>query len=372
MPKIAIVTNTAWNIVNFRMGLMRALREQGNEVICIAPSDERVSFIEEQGFRFVPLTQLSRKGMNLLKDFSLIRELSRIYKEEQIDMAMHFTIKPNIYGSIAAASVNVKSICTVTGLGYTFLSQGFVHKITKVLFRLAFRKAEKVIFQNYDDQQLFVESRLVGAAKTLIIKGSGVNTEYFKPRHAQHTANGKIRLLYVGRLLYDKGLRELYEVSGILAREFPNLEIHIVGGIDNENPSAIRQEFLDKWLKEQSAVQYHGATDDIRPFIAEADVIVLPSYREGLPRTNLEAMCMEKPIITTDVPGCKDTVIEGMNGLMVEVKSPESLANAIRKIIRLDEAQRHAMGVHGRRLAIQDFDEKIVINKYLNVVNAVS
>lgn len=368
--RIAIVTNTAWNIVNFRMGLMQALREQGYEVICIAPPDERVRMIEERGFRFIPLRHLSRKGMNLFKDFSLISELYKIYKQENITLVLHFTIKPNIYGAIAAALVNISSVCTVTGLGYTFLSQGFVHRVTKVLFKLAFWKADKVIFQNSDDQRLFVESHLVDPRKTLIINGSGVNTTYFMPMPSRRKGDGKIQLLYIGRLLYDKGLRELYEVSVMLFKEFPDLEFHIVGGIDNENPSAISREFLDKWILELPSVRYHGVTEDIRPFIADADVIILPSYREGLPRTNLEAMCMEKPIITTDVPGCKDTVIDGENGLKATVKNPESLANAIRKIIGLDEQQRHTMGVNGRRIAIKDFDEQIVIDKYLNLINA--
>ncbi len=352
------------------MGLMRALREMGYEVVCIAPPDERVRIIKDNGFRFVPLRHLSRKGMNLFRDISLTTELYRLYKREDVALALHFTIKPNIYGAIAASWAGIGSVCTITGLGYTFLSQGFVHRLTKLLFRMAFRRADKVVFQNDDDRQLFIESKLVDLTKTTIIKGSGVNTEYFKPMPARRHSDGKIRLLYIGRLLYDKGLRELHEASRLLSPEFPQLEFHIVGGIDEGNPSAIHREFLENWLREQVNVTYHGETDDIRPFIADADIIVLPSYREGLPRTNLEAMCMEKPIITTDVPGCKDTVVEGKNGLKTEVRNASSLSDAIRKMIGLNEAQRHAMGVTGRHIAIRDFDEKIVISHYLSVIHA--
>lgn len=361
--KIGIVLNTAWNIHNFRLGLLRALIQAGYEVVAIAPKDAFVSSIQETGAQFVPLQQLSRKGVNPFKDWMLYRELYQIFKQHQLDAVLLYTIKPNIYGNWAAKKLGIPSIATVTGLGYSFMQEGIVHQIVKLLYRSAFRKAERVAFQNSDDKALFEDLRLCTSDQTRLIKGSGINTNYFQPM-PKTTAETDFVFLFVGRLLYDKGVRELLQAAEKLQAARANTVFWVVGGIDEGNPSAIQKDLLD-YYEQEGAIKYLGRSSDVRAIMREADAVVLPSYREGLPRVMLESLAMGKPVITTDVAGCRETIKDGENGFCIPAQDDMALFEALVKMRDLSAEERQAMGAVGRTMALEEFDEQIIVSHYL-------
>ncbi len=364
--KIAIVLNTAWNIYNYRLGLIRALIAAGHEVVAIAPPDEFVPQIVATGCTFVPTHKLSRKGTNPVKDWQYSQELYKIYKAQAIDIALQYTIKPNIYGSMAAGRAGIKSISTVTGLGYSFLSDGLVNKIAKLLYKKAFSATSLVAFQNRDDQALFQDLGLCPAQKTTLIKGSGINTTYFCPL-PKTQENSDLIYLFVGRLLYDKGVVELLAAARQLKQEHPATQFWIVGAIDQGNPSAISEEMLQEYIAD-STINYLGQSDDVRSIMQNADVVVLPSYREGLPRVMLESLAMAKPIVTTDVAGCREVIQDTRNGFLVPVKDSTALAIALQKMYECSPAQRSEMGKVGRQMALDIFDEQAIINRYFEEI----
>lgn len=362
MKKIAVVTNTSWNILNFRSSLIKDL-QKSYEVLLIAPKDEYSSQIKTLA-PTIFLKKLNRKGTNPVTDLKLVNELKNVYTNNKIDLALHFTIKPNIYGSMAAKKANVPSIAVVTGLGYTFLSNGIAAKIAKRLYKHAFHRNNMTVFQNEDDRKLFVELGLVPEIKSRVINGSGIDTDLFSPRKKEDWQEG-FHFLFIGRLLYDKGVRELFSAFNHQFKKEENVYLHIVGDIDNQNPSAFSQEELDAVLPENENIIYHGRIDGVQQMIADSDCVVLPSYREGVPRVMLEAMSMAKPIIATDVAGCKETVIEGLNGFLVESQNHLDLSQKMREMTTISDSQRDKMGEKGRSLAIKRFSTKVINKNFL-------
>lgn len=367
-PTIALVVNTAWNIVNFRRNLIHALTERGYTVLAMAPEDEFVSQIESAGARFIALKQLSRKGTNPLQDMRLMAELRQLYKKEKVDIALHYTIKPNIYGTLAANMAGVRSLCTVTGLGYTFLSKGIASKAARQLYKYAFRKTDMVWFQNADDQKLFLKNGWSSPERTGLVPGSGIDTDFFHPRYNSPRKEDRFRFLFIGRLLYDKGIRELLQAFDLLSQSHPEVDLHIIGAYDTGNPSGLSQATFEKYLEKHPQVRYLGTTEDVRSHLATADAVVLPSYREGLPRVLLEGMSMAKPLIATDVPGCRETVIPGKNGFIAPVKEAQGLCLAMQQLIDLPKEEREEMAHNSRQLALDRFDQRIVIQRYLDWV----
>jgi glycosyltransferase involved in cell wall biosynthesis len=360
---IAIVVNTSWNIYNFRGGLVRELIRQGATVIALAPPDEfSQRLVDELGVTFVPLRRLSRKGTNPAQDMRLMFELVRIYRRYRVDVALHYTIKPVIYGSLAARLTGVRNISTLTGLGYAFITPGLVNRVVRGLYRQALRSAHWTYFQNADDHRLFLDGRMVPIDRSGIISGSGINTDHFQP--GTDPGDESLIFLFVGRLLFDKGIVEFHEAARSLRRIYPEAQFHVVGGLDPNNPSAVSAEMLQLW-KDSGDIIYHGQVSDTRPFIAASTAVVLPSYREGLPRVMLEGMSMGKPLVATDVPGCRETVVDGENGFLVTVRDAGSLARGMEKIIQLGAAERREMGRRGRELALHRFAEPVIVAEYL-------
>ena len=362
---VAIVVNTSWNIYNFRGGLVRTLVERGARVIAIAPADEYSGKLEDElGVTFVPVTRLSRKGTNPVQDFRLLLELAAIYRRYKVGAVLHYTIKPVIYGSLAARLVGVKNISTLTGLGYAFITPGLVNKVVKRLYRRALRSAYWTYFQNGDDRQLFLAAGLVSPDRSGVVPGSGIDTDKFAPAAAP---KGGMQFLFIGRLLFDKGVVEFHDAARALRRTYPDVTFHIVGGLDDGNPSGVPSSMVKLW-EDSGDIVYHGQVSDTRPRIAAATAVVLPSYREGLPRVMLEGMAMGKPLVATDVPGCRDTIEEGSNGYLVTVQDVESLAAGIEKIILLSAGERTAMGQRGRQLALTRFAEPVIVDHYTKLL----
>jgi glycosyltransferase involved in cell wall biosynthesis len=346
---IGIVANTAFNIYNFRLGLIRDLQREGYHVIAIAPKDVYADLLRENGVEYIELKNLARKGTNPVNDLLLVNELRKIYKREKLHAVLQYTIKPNIYGTLAARFTHTKTICTVTGLGYTFLNNTLSSKIAHRLYRYAFGYASKVLFQNKDDLQTFLENKLVQEYKTMIVHGSGIDTDYFYSGFCKaEIRSHAIQFLMIGRLLRDKGVYEYVEAARNILRKNKEVGFHLLGEIDYDNPSAIKKEELQSWIDEKT-IRYHFYAKDTRPFICNSDCVVLPSYREGMPRVILEAMSMAKPCITTDAPGCRDAVIDGETGFICKVADAASLQEALEKFMVLNDEYKKRLGVNARK-----------------------
>lgn len=365
--KVAVVLNTSWNIYNFRMSLLKALAEQGHEVHTLAPLDDFTPYLTAAGFTHHNVRMDSR-GANPIKDMALIFEFGAIYKKIKPDVVLHFTIKPNIYGTLAARLLNIPVINNVCGLGTVFLKKGVVSWVAKSLYKLAFRFPKKVFFQNEDDQQLFVAEKLVKLELTGLLPGSGINVSDFVP--VPFKTNKEFTFLLVARLIYDKGIAEYIEAIRILRKYGVKARFQLLGGTDPEHKRGISLKVLDEWIKE-GLVDYLGKTKNVQSFVNDADCIVLPSYREGSPRSLMEAACLQKPIITTDVAGCRHVVEHQYNGLLCKLQNPEDLAGKMEEMMRLPEADRLRMGTNGRKKMEKEFSDKIIIKKYLEAIDSI-
>jgi glycosyltransferase involved in cell wall biosynthesis len=347
---------------------MNALKEKGFNIAFCAPYDKYAEKLKNRGFKYFRIN-LDRKGTDIFKDLKLIYNLYKIYKKEKPDLVFHYTIKPNIYGAVAAKLAKIKCVNTVTGLGYVFMKENLLSKLVKFLYRISFKFPKKTFFLNESDSEFFIKNRIVNRNKTILVKGSGVNTEFFDSNFCKdfEKEGGKFIFLMASRVLWDKGVGEFVSASRIVKKKYPNGKFLLLGPIDKGNPSAIPEEKIKKWQK-QGLINYSGKTDDVRPFICQADCIVLPSYyREGIPRSLLEAMAMEKPIVTTNAVGCREVVEEGKNGYLCEVKNSKDLAIKMEKILNLGEEKRLEMGKYGREKVIIEFDERIVIRKTIRI-----
>ncbi len=346
---------------------MAALEAQGYEVVVIAPVDAYMSYLNKTTrTRHIPLLHLRRKSSNPLHDLVLFAELIRILNREQPDLVINYTIKLNIYGNLAAAVCGLRSICSVTGLGYTFIHSGLIQQTSILLHRFSFIFAEKVIFENIKDRELFIEKNVISAQKSLSIKGCGIDLQYFKP--VEQPKNIFCTFLFIARLLYDKGIQEYVDAAILVKKRFPDAQFQILGEFDNENPAAITETTLNNWVA-NGAVQYLGYTTDVRNPIAKADCIVLPSYREAIPRVLQEAMAMTRPVISTRTAGCEEAVEDGKNGFLVPIKDSEALAEAMLHIIRLSHEERASLGYYGRKKAETEFDDKFIAQQFLQAID---
>jgi len=367
---IAIVINTSWNIFNFRMGLIKALQKEGYEVIAIAPKDEYSERLEKIGIRYYNI-DINNKGTNPFEDVKLIVKFYKLYKRIHPDILLHYTIKPNIYGSMAAGMLGIPVISNISGLGTVFLNDALSSKVARFLYKVALKIPKKVFYQNVHDRQLFIDSGLVSADKTGLLPGSGIDTEVFKPHKTMKPENGIVKFLFIARLLRDKGLVEYVEAAKMMLKEGvasdKKIEFHILGAFYPGNPTAITEIEMKEW-EDAGIIKYLGVSDDVTAVIEKYDCIVLPSYREGLSRVLLEAASMAKPIITTNVPGCKEVVDDGINGYLCDVRDVDSLAKQIEKMSTLSTLERIEMGKLGRKKVITEFDEAFVIEKYKKAI----
>jgi len=364
--RIAIVLNTSWNIYNFRMNFVKALLAEGHEIHTVAPHDDYTHYLTEVGCIHHDLKMDSR-GANPIKDFLLVFELLSAYRKVKPDVILHYTIKPNVYGTLAAAILRIPSINNVCGLGTIFLKTNVVSSIAIALYRFAFRFPKKVFFQNPDDRTLFIDNKLVNSDVTELIPGSGIDLSRFVP--SDFKRNQKFTFLLVSRLISDKGVHEFIEAIQQLKAAGMDAKFQILGAKDPSHKRGIKLKVIDEWIS-SGTIEYLGTAKDVRPFIQQADCIVLPSYREGTPRTLLEAASIAKPIITTDVPGCHQVVIDGYNGLLCKLKDATDLAQKMRTMANFDDEKLRTMGLNGRKKAELEFDETIVINKYLRTIRS--
>jgi glycosyltransferase involved in cell wall biosynthesis len=358
---VCLVCNTGFAIYTYRQGLIRMLVAKGVRVIVLAPRDRTFALLEAMGCVCIELPVAS-KGTNPLADLRTLVALYRHYRTIRPAVVFHYTIKPNIYGSVAAWLARVPSIAVTTGLGYVFIQKSRAASVAKALYRFAFRFPNEVWFLNRDDHQAFLNERLLAHPdRAKLLHGEGVDLAHFAltplPRADQFT------FVLIGRLLWDKGVAEYVDAARVLRGRYPHARFQLLGPVGVDNPSAITQADVDRWGQE-GVIEYLGEAHDVRPVIAQADCVVLPSYREGVPRTLMEASAMGRPIVATDVPGCREVVADGVTGLLCEVKNARDLADKLARVLSMDGTARYEMGLRGRRKVAAEFDEALVIERY--------
>jgi glycosyltransferase involved in cell wall biosynthesis len=365
--KIVIVANTAWNLVNFRSGLIKSLVVRGYAVIAAAPWDEYASQLESLGCRYIKLP-MDSMGTHPGRDFLLLTRLLNLLFNERPAIFLAYTVKPNIYGSLAAHILRIPVINNISGLGTVFIAGGWLKELVRGMYRIALSRSAKVFFQNNDDRQLFISARILTASVTDQLPGSGVDLQRFTPQRMPERTT--VRFLMASRMLTDKGVVEYVDAARILRQRCIEAEFCLLGFLDAKNPTAISRKQMADWVAE-GTVRYLGAGDNVREEIAESDCVVLPSYREGTPRALLEAAAMARPIVTTDSVGCRDVVDDGINGFLCEPRDASDLADKMERIAAMSRAAREVMGLRGREKVEREFDEQIVIEKYLEAIQAV-
>lgn len=361
-----MVLNTSWNIYNFRMSLVKSLLTEGHEVHTIAPKDEFTHHLQEAGC-IHHAVKMDSRGANPIKDAALIAELFFKYRQIKPDIILHYTIKPNIYGTLAAAMLRIPVINNVCGLGTVFLKDNLVSAIAILLYKISFRFAQKVFFQNPEDLKLFVNKRMVNAGAVDLVPGSGIDLQKFQP--VPFRRNKTFTFLLISRLITDKGVLDYIEAVKQLQKAGLNARFQVLGQLDPEHKRGIQVSVIREWI-DHNIIEYLGTTRDVRKHIHDADCIVLPSYREGTPRTLLEAASSAKPIIATDVPGCNHVVIDQYNGFLCRMKDSADLAAKMSDLAASPDEKLAEFGRNGRLKMEAEYDENLVINKYLRALKA--
>ena len=366
--KIILCSNTSWYLYNFRKELIRTLIDRKYDIILISPTDNYSERLKKLGCRHYNI-KLDNKGTNPIKDINLMYQLYQLFTKIKPNILLTFTIKPNIYGGIVAKLLNISTISVVSGLGTVFLDNNkFSYKIAKLLYKIGLYN-NKVVFENLDDSKEFVKQNLIKETQVNLIPGCGINTKISKPKTSINQSKKNITFLLVARLIKTKGIIEYIEAIKIIKRSHSNAKFKIIGQYYFDNPSSISKDEVDSWVANE-LIEYLGYTEAVLDEMEKVDCIVLPSYREGLSRVLLEAGIMSKPIITTNVAGCKEVVKNNHNGLLVPPKDIKSLAQAMEKIIKMSPQERQHMGKLGREKVINEFDESIVIKKYLSIISS--
>ena len=342
---------------------------RGHRVTVLAPTDDAVADLERIGCRFLPL-EMSVHGLNPLKDLKLLRRFKRVFEQEQPDVVLSYTIKNNIFGAWAARAVGVPFLPNITGLGTAFLSGKLLQTLTEPLYRRAFSALPVVFFQNKDDRDLFLDRAMVCADQARLLPGSGIDLVRFAPAAVLPAEDPPIFLM-IARLLRDKGVLEFVDAAKQIRAWHPTARFQLLGAAGSKNRSAIDRATVDCWVA-AGIVEYLGTADDVRPAIAAASCVVLPSYREGAPRTLIEAAAMARPVITTDAPGCRAVVDRDVSGFFCAVRSGESLAAAIEQFLSLTPEARIAMGQAGREKMEREYDQSIVVEAYREAISSLA
>lgn len=366
--KIAITANSAWSAWVMRRKFARELKMAGYDIYFVVGYDEKYSNLLAEEF-YVQDIHLKPNDKNPFSDLKSLYSYFSALKKIKPDVLLNYHVKPNIYATLTGKLLGIKIINNVAGLGSVFIKGGILANVIKILYKLAFTCSSLVFFQNSDDLNQFIDNKIVNKNKTDLLPGSGVDLEKFLPREKK-LKNKKFRFLMLSRLILDKGIVELAKASEILKKQGLEYEIYLIGDLDLHDKRSVLKNELDLW-QEKNLIKHFEFIDDIRDEIAKSDCVVLPSYREGKPRSLLEASAMGKPTIATNVPGCKDVVEDGKNGFLCEVRNAKDLALKMKKMMNLSDEERNAMGRYAREKMCKEFDEKIVIEKYKKAIEKI-
>lgn len=368
MKTVTITANTSWYLYNFRKNTILALLNEGYRVLAISPKDEYSNKLVALGAEYQPIA-IDQGGTNPIKDLVTFLGFIRIYQKTLPDVVLNFTPKNNIYSTLAGSFFGAKVINNIAGLGMAFINESVTAKLARFLYKVSQPKAHTIFFQNDDDKELFRKYDLAPMSITDRVPGSGADLSRFTILPSND--DGVTRFLLIARMLFDKGIGHYVEAARELKKKYGDkVEFRLLGFLDVNNPSAVSKQEMESWVDE-GIVNYLGVSDSVENEIAQVDCMVLPSfYREGVPKSLLEACAMGKPIITTDNVGCRETVDDGINGFLCEPRSTSSLVEKLERMIALPHLDRLAMGQQSRAKVEKEFDEKIVINKYLQAVKS--
>ena len=351
-----------------RAGLLRALQAEGFEIVAAAPEGRGAEELRQMGVR-TELLPFDPTGMSPIGDLMLLRRFDALMKRVKPAAFIAFTVKPNIYGSVAARRAGVPAINNISGLGRVFVSRTLVTRLVERLYRWGFRKSCVVFFENRDDEQLFLARKIVRPDQAIPLAGAGLDLDQFSPRPGRRKKGAPFTFLLAARLLWHKGVREFVEAARRVRSEDGSTQFRILGFVEPPGRDSVPEAMLRSWADE-GVIDYAGGTTDVRPMIAAAGCVVLPTaYREGVPRILMEAAAMAKPVIATDMPGCRDAVDHGLTGYLCAPKSAESLADAMRNMLRLSSDQRHQMGREGRAKMERQFKEEFVHRAYVEALD---
>lgn len=362
---IVLTVNVCWNIWNFRRPLVEALIADGHEVTILAPRDDTAAKLENIGAKFVPLA-MDQSSMGLVENFGSVGRFLKQFRALKPDVVLSFTIKNNVFGGIAARMLRIPFIPNVTGLGTIFLGSKPMFLAGKFLYRRSMGASPIVFVQNEDDRDFLTSKKLLCAEQLRMLPGSGIDLDSFSATPLPASENGT-NFLMISRLIRDKGTLEYLDAARIAKVKNPNCNFKLLGPLGSENRTAISEAELTPYV-EDGSVDYLGATDDVRPFVEAAHCVVLPSYREGAPRSLIEAAAMGRPLVTTDVPGCRAVVENGKSGLLCKVRDAQSLADACLNFAALKPAEQQDMGDAGRDLMAREYDVSIVIERYRSAI----
>ena len=368
--KVAIIENHELGIYTIRHDLVLALAEKYDVSVLTEIDDSFKDGDLESIVRFIDV------GKSVMNPLTALRYNARIrnaLKEIQPDVCLTFTIRPAIYGNMVTSGLKIPTISTITGTGPLFDSKSLSYTIARQLYKWVLRKTKFVFFPNYDDLELFISAKYITREQAKRVPGSGVNYEKFSPMPFTRGNDGKFIFLYVSRLIKDKGIMEYIEAASTLKPQFPQSEFHVIGPLwaGNKKSLTVTEQELNDWIRKKWIV-YHDKQKDIRPFVANADCVVMPSYREGMSNVLLEAASMARPLIATNVTGCRDIVEEGVNGLLCKVKDGQDLSEKMKQMMNIPAAERETMGKRGREKMIREFDKKMVIQIYLQAIDEIA
>lgn len=335
----------------------------------VAPDDDYAPLLRDMGCH-VHVMPMASKGQNPLQDIALTLNLYRLYRRIRPAVCFHYTIKPNIYGAVAAHWAGVPSVSITTGMGTVFINKSLLTHVVRMLYKYAFRHTRENWLLNDEDFKAMVGGGLVDMRKARLLPGEGVNLDHFALSRWPDD-DGTFRFLLIARLLRDKGVLEFVEAARAIKASMPHVRFQLLGPADVENPTAISREQVARW-EDEGLVEYLGVTQEVRPFIAQAHCVVLPSYREGLSRTLLEAGAMGRPVITTDVQGCREVVTEGVSGWVVPAQDATALATRMSHVANMPASDLTAVGRAGRAKVAQNFDERLVIAEYFRILGEIS
>lgn len=362
--KILFCDNVLWGLVNFRGSVIRHFVQQGDEVVLVAPQDdESIMKVDiPEGVRYIPV-RLNRCSRNPFTDLIYCAHLYRIYRKEHPDYIFHYTIKPNVYGSIAARLAGINCTGMVAGLGYGLLGDGMLSRLLAVMYRYAFKYVSSIFVLNQFNYQYLLDHKFCTSAQLRLFKGGeGVDLSAYP--YVREESGSPVVFLMVGRVLYDKGYREYVQAAKIVKQQYPDVRCQLLGMLDETYPAHVDEEELKRDV-EEGTIEYLASTNDVMQYLGRSGVVVvLPSYFEGLSRSLMEACAVGRPIIATDIPGCRETVDEGKNGFLVKVKDSSSLAEGMLRYLSLSDAEKQAFSRHSRKKAEETFDVRQVIKEY--------
>ena len=360
---ILVFSNSISGLFTFRREVMAAIASSGYEVYLVGPEDDNsIHSYSDIGCQIVPIT-FSARGMNPLSELKLLRTYCRLIKQYRPVIVLTYTIKPNIYGGMACRLMKVPQVANITGLGDALENKGWLQKLTIALYRIGLRKARRVFFQNQYNRDFCKNHKIVGE-NTGLLPGSGVNLTHHQFQPYPEDENN--RFMFMGRLIRDKGAQEYLNTAEVIATKYPGTEFWILGGYSDEYKTQVAD------LIDRGCLKYFKATKDIRPYLKDVHCTIMPSYHEGMSNVNLESAANGRPVITTSVPGCRETVDDGESGYLCEAKSAESLTAAVERFISIPYEQKKEMGENGRKKVEKEFDRQLVVDAYLKEIESIA